>query len=105
MIRTSLVVTITIGLLLMCAAAPAQTKAPAPATAKSLSMKPLDINTASEEEIVAVGLDRATAKKLVESRPYRNKTELVSRKVLTRDQYNKVKDAIVAKQPPKTSGR
>src|SRR4051794_9785990 len=54
----------------------AQTKA---APARPLSIKPLDINTASEEDIMAVGIEKATAKKIVENRPYRNKTELVSR--------------------------
>jgi competence protein ComEA len=68
---------------------------------KATTMKPLDINSASEEEIVAVGMDKATAKKVIEGRPYRNKVELVSRSLLTRDQYDKLKDSLVAKQPPK----
>ena len=69
------------------------------------AMKPLDINSATEDEIVAVGIEKAVAKKIIESRPYRNKAELVSRMLLTRAQYDKVKDAIVARQPPKTSAR
>ena len=69
------------------------------------ALKPLDINTATEAEIVAVGIDKVAAKKIVENRPYRNKTELVSKMVLTRDQYDKVKDAIIARQPPKTTSK
>ena len=69
------------------------------------ALKPLDINSASEEEIVAVGIEKAVAKKIIESRPYRNKAELVSRMLLTRAQYDKVKDALVARQPPKASAR
>jgi DNA uptake protein ComE-like DNA-binding protein len=65
--------------------------------------KQVDINSASEEEIVAVGIDKAAAKKIIESRPYRNKSELVSRQLLTRPQYDKVKDFIIARQPPSTS--
>jgi len=67
------------------------------------TLKPLDINTATEDEIVAVGIDKVAAKKIVENRPYRNKTELVSKLLLTRAQYDKVKDAIIARQPPRTN--
>ena len=81
-----------------------QTKA-APAPAKQAALKPLDINTASEAEMVDVGIDKAAAKKIVENRPYRNKTELVSKMLLTRDQYDKVKDSIIAKQPPKATSK
>jgi DNA uptake protein ComE-like DNA-binding protein len=62
------------------------------------SKKQVDINTASEEEMVAVGIEKAAAKKIVEARPYRNKTELVSRQLLTRTQYDKIKDSLVARQ-------
>ena len=63
------------------------------------SKKQLDINTASEEEMVSIGIEKAAAKKIVEARPYRNKTELVSRQLLSRAQYDKLKDSLVAKQP------
>ena len=61
--------------------------------------KQIDINSASEEEMVAIGIEKATAKKIIEARPYRAKTELVSRQFLTRPQYDKLKDLLVAKQP------
>jgi DNA uptake protein ComE-like DNA-binding protein len=63
--------------------------------------QPVDINSATEAEIVAVGIEKAVARKIIEARPYRNKTELVSRQLLTRDQYEKFKDSLIAKQPPK----
>jgi DNA uptake protein ComE-like DNA-binding protein len=63
--------------------------------------KQVDINSASEEEIVAVGIEKAAAKKIIEARPYRNKTELVSRQLLTKVQYEKLKDFLIARQPPK----
>jgi competence protein ComEA len=62
--------------------------------------KQVDINSASEEEMVAVGIEKATAKKIIEARPYRNKSELVSRQLLTRPQYDKVKDLLVARRAP-----
>ncbi len=61
----------------------------------------VDINSASETEITALGIDKAVAKKIVEGRPYRSKRELVSKKLLTPEQYDKLKDKFVAKQPKK----
>ena len=54
-----------------------------------------------EEDFVLVGIDRQATKKIVQSRPFRSKAELVSKQLLTREQYDKVKDSLVAKQPPK----
>jgi DNA uptake protein ComE-like DNA-binding protein len=83
----------------------AQTKAPpSPSNAqmpKAVKLKPIDINTAAEEDFVLLGIDRSVAKKIILSRPYRAKTELVSKQLLTKDQYEKFKDSLVAKQPPK----
>lgn len=62
------------------------------------SKKQLDINSASEDEMISIGIEKAAAKKIVEARPYRNKTELVSRQLLTKAQYDKLKDSLVAKQ-------
>src|SRR5215510_1004835 len=69
---------------------------------KAMAAKTLDINSAPEADLVALGIDKIAAKKIIEGRPYRNKRELVSRQLLTAEQYDKVKDHIVAKQPPKT---
>ena len=65
------------------------------------SKKQVDINSATEEEMVAIGIEKAIAKKIIEARPYRAKTELVSKQLLTRVQYDKLKDQLVAKQPSK----
>jgi hypothetical protein len=62
------------------------------------SKKQIDINTATEAEMVAVGIEKAAAKKIVEARPFRNKTELVSRQLLSKEQYDKLKDGLIAKQ-------
>jgi hypothetical protein len=62
------------------------------------SKKQIDINSASEEEMVAIGIEKAAAKKIIEARPYRSKAELVSKQLLSRTQYDKLKDLIVAKQ-------
>jgi len=72
---------------------------------RKVAVKPLDINSASEEDITSAGIDRAVARKIVQGRPYRNKTELVSRQILTREQYDKLKDGLVAKQPPRSKAK
>jgi competence protein ComEA len=64
--------------------------------------KIVDINTAPESDIVSVGIDRAVAKKIVEGRPYRNKRDLVTRQLLTKEQYEKYKSSLVAKRPKKS---
>ena len=79
----------------------AQTKPPTTQTPKQVSLKPVDINTALEEDLVLAGIDRPAAKKIVQARPFRSKLELVSKQLLSREQYDKVKDMLVAKQPPK----
>jgi DNA uptake protein ComE-like DNA-binding protein len=60
--------------------------------------KVVDINTAPEADIVAVGIDKPAARKIVEGRPWRNKRDLLTRQLLTKEQYEKVKDLLVAKQ-------
>jgi DNA uptake protein ComE-like DNA-binding protein len=79
----------------------AQTKPPTTQMPKQVTLKPIDINSASEEDFVLVGIDRPAAKKIMQARPFRSKADLVSRQLLTREQYDKVKDLLVAKQPPK----
>ena len=63
----------------------------------------VDINAAPEADLVSIGLERSTAKKIVDGRPWRSKRELVTKQVLTKDQYEKIKMSLVAKQPKKKS--
>jgi DNA uptake protein ComE-like DNA-binding protein len=69
--------------------------------AQTMKPKIVDINSAPEAEIASVGIEKAVAKKIVEGRPYRNKRDLVTRQFLTMEQYDKVKDLLIAKQAPK----
>ena len=60
--------------------------------------KLVDINTATEAELKAIpGIGDAYAAKIIAGRPYANKTQLKSRKVLPTNIYEQVKDMIIAK--------
>ena len=71
---------------------PANTRAPANA---------VDINSATENELVALGIERTVAKKIVDARPFRNKRDLITKQLLTADQYDKLKDKLVARRTKK----
>jgi competence protein ComEA len=61
--------------------------------------KPLDINSASIEDLKALpGIGNAYAQKIVDNRPYQKKDQLVSRKIIPEATYNKIKDRIIAMQ-------
>jgi competence protein ComEA len=69
-------------------------KAAAPA-----KKEPLDINSASEDQLKALpGIGDAYSKKIVEGRPYKRKDELVQKKIVPQGTYDKITDQIIAKQ-------
>ena len=58
----------------------------------------IDINSATEAELKAVpGIGAAYAAKIIAGRPYANKTQLKSRKILPGTVYEQVKEMIIAK--------
>ncbi len=62
----------------------------------------VDINTATEAELKAIsGIGDAYAAKIIAGRPYANKAQLKSRKIVPGVLYEQVKDQLIAKQPKK----
>ena len=105
------IVALTLSAALSFAAEPAKKTTPAakpeatkPADTKKPAAKQelVDINSASDAELKAIpGLGDAYIAKIVVNRPYANKTQLVSKKVLPESVYEKIKDKIIAKQAKK----
>ena len=74
----------------------------------------IDINSASKDDLMKLkGIGDATADKIIAGRPYRAKSELVRKKIVSQPVYDRIKEHIVAhrteagkaepddKQPPK----
>jgi competence protein ComEA len=80
-------------------AASAEKKAESAPTAKE---EPLDINAATEDQLKALpGIGDAYSKKIIAGRPYAKKDQLVSKKIVPKATYEKIKDKIIAKQSKK----
>lgn len=55
----------------------------------------VDVNTATEEQLkAALGVGEEEARKIVEGRPYTRKDDLKDKKVLSADDYEKLKKLI-----------
>ena len=79
---------------------PAQTPKPAAATAASAA--PLDINTATADQLKAFpGIGDVYSKRIIDGRPYTAKNQLITRGILPQATYNKIKDQIIASHPKK----
>jgi len=60
----------------------------------------LDLNAASLDELKMVpGVNEATAKKIVENRPYARTDELITKKVLSKAAYDSIKEHFAVAKP------
>ena len=81
-------------------AAPAAEKATPAKTpaAKPKAATKINLNWSSVKRLATLpGIDEATAKKIHDGRPYKTTDELVSKNIMTQEQYDKIKGKIVAK--------
>lgn len=92
------------------ATSPSSTMAPAVTTPKASTsdtrstatapkMDTVDINSATAAELKALpGVSDNDATKIIQGRPYSDKSQLVSKKVVSEPTYEKMKDHVVAGQ-------
>ena len=62
------------------------------------TQKTLNLNSASEDELTGLpGIGKHEARRIMAGRPYKDKHELVSRKILSASAYEKMKDDVAVK--------
>lgn len=79
----------------------AATTAKAPAKTETTESKSelIDINSASKEELQTIsGIGTTYSDAIIKGRPYKNKRQLLSRKIVPENVYAKIADKIIAKQ-------
>ena len=59
----------------------------------------VDINSCTREELDALpGIGKVYSQKIIDGRPYSNKRQLVTKKIIPQATYDKITDKIIAKQ-------
>jgi len=76
------------------------------ATTTTKKSKPMDINTASADQLKTLpGVTDDLAGKIIAGRPYTGKDQLLKQKIVDKDEYAKLRPLIVAHQPKATGGQ
>lgn len=76
------------------------TKAVGKGIAEGLQSKPkIDINSAGEDELSKLpGISAAAASRIVRNRPYDNADQLVTRRIITQEEYDQISDRVMVKK-------
>lgn len=54
---------------------------------------PLDLNTATESDLESLpGITKTDAERIIRNRPYRSKSELVAKRILSETEYDQIRD-------------
>lgn len=87
-------------------AAKAPPKAPRSKLKTGAPIKPLELNLATKEELMRLpGVDDLMADRIIAGRPYRVRTNLVTRGIMPRALYSVLRPLVSAQQPmPSKSG-
>jgi uncharacterized Fe-S cluster-containing protein len=59
----------------------------------------VDLNNATKEELVGTGLTRVQSDRVIEHRPYANTRELLTKHVLSEDEYRQIEPHVRAGEP------
>ncbi|HXE06717.1 MAG TPA: helix-hairpin-helix domain-containing protein [Acidobacteriaceae bacterium] len=66
------------------------------------SQQLLDINTATADQLkILPGMGAAYAQRVIDGRPYTAKNQLATRGILPKDEYERIRELIVAHRPKK----
>lgn len=72
------------------------------ASTSSAASKLINLNSASQEQLKSLpGIGDAYSAAIIKNRPYANKRQLVSKKVIPQATYDKISDLVIAKQSTK----
>jgi DNA uptake protein ComE-like DNA-binding protein len=61
--------------------------------------KPLDLNTATKDQLETLpGMTAVEANQVIAGRPYNDPSDLVTRRILSKPQYDKISDRVTARK-------